>query len=105
MRRLRCALRLPSSPRRCRRNGCAERYAKAETLKWAVTGPIDVRGAVAGGAVAVKVESVEVTTPGVVVYGAYTAEDPYEWWDDESACEIYQVDLSTIVVDERTTLQ
>jgi acetamidase/formamidase len=81
-----------------------ERYAKAETLKWAVTGPIDVRGAVTGGAVAVTVESVEVTTPGVVVYGAYMADDPYEWWDDESACEIYQVDRSTIVVDERTTL-
>src|SRR5438128_2007255 len=73
-----------------------ERYAKAEALKWAVTGPIDVQGAVAGGAVAVTIDSVEVTTPGVVVYGGYTADDPYEWWDDESACEIYQVDRSTI---------
>jgi amidase len=82
----------------------SERYAKAETLKWAVTGPIDVEGAVAGGAVAVTIDSLEVTTPGVVVYGRYTAGDPYEWWDDESACEIYEVDQSTIVVDERTTL-
>ena len=79
-------------------------YARAETLKWAVTGPIDVQGAVAGGAVAVTIESVEITTPGVVVYGSYTAAEPYEWWDDESACEIYEIRGSSIVVDERTTL-
>ena len=47
-----------------------ERYAEAEKLKWAVTGPIDVAGAKAGGAVAVTIHSVEVTTPGVFVYGA-----------------------------------
>jgi hypothetical protein len=29
--------------------------------------------------VAVTIHSVEVTTPGVVVCGAYTAADPYEW--------------------------
>jgi len=81
-----------------------ELYAKAETLKWAVTGPIDVQGAVAGGAVAVTVESVEITTPGVVVYGSYTEAEPYEWWDDESACEIYEIRGPSIVVDERTTL-
>ena len=81
-----------------------ERYVKAESLKWQVTGPIDVRGAVAGGALAVTIESVEVTTPGVVVYGGYTAADPYEWWEDESACHVYEVGGSSIVVDERTTL-
>jgi acetamidase/formamidase len=81
-----------------------ERYARAEPLKWAVTGPIGVAGAVAGEAVAVTIHSAEVTTPGVVVYGSYTAEDPYEWWDDESACEIYSVDHDEIVFDERTTL-
>ena len=43
----------------------------------------------AGDAVAVTIHSVEVTTPGVVVYGGYTAEEPYEWWDDESACAVY----------------
>jgi amidase len=81
-----------------------ERYAHAETLKWAVTGPIDVAGAVAGGAVAVTIHSVEVTTPGVVVYGSYTADDPYEWWDDESACAVYPVEGNSIVFDDRTTL-
>ena len=66
-----------------------ERYAEAEKLKWAVTGPIAVAGAGAGGAVAVTIHAVEVTTPGVVVYGGYTAEEPLEWWDDESACAVY----------------
>ena len=81
-----------------------ERYAHAETLKWAVTGPIDVAGAVAGGAVAVTIHAVEVTTPGVVVYGGYTAADPYEWWDDESACAVYSASGGAVRFDERTTL-
>ena len=53
-----------------------ESYAVAEKLKWAVVGPSTSRRE-AGGAVAVTIESVEVTTPGVCVYGPYTAEDPY----------------------------
>ena len=81
-----------------------ERYAVAETLKWAVTGPISVAGALAGGAVAVTIHSVEVTTPGVVVYGAYTDEDPYAWWDDESACAVYPAQGGTVRFDEQTTL-
>jgi acetamidase/formamidase len=81
-----------------------ERYAVAETLKWAVTGPIAVAGAVAGGAIAVKIHSVEVTTPGVVVYGAYTDEDPYAWWDDESACAVFPAQGGTVRFDEQTTL-
>ena len=81
-----------------------ESYARAEALKWAVTGPISVAGAVAGGAVAVTIHSVEVTTPGVVVYGAYTAEDPYAWWDDERACAIYPAEGGAVRFDERTTL-
>jgi amidase len=81
-----------------------ERYAVAETLKWAVTGPIDVEGATAGSAVAVTIHSVEPTTPGVVVYGSYMGEEPYEWWDDETACEVYDVSGGTVSFDERTTL-
>jgi amidase len=81
-----------------------ERYAEAEKLKWAVTGPVSVAGAVAGGAVAVTIHSVEVTTPGVVVYGGYTAEEPLEWWDDESACAVYPAEGGTLRFDERTTL-
>ena len=81
-----------------------ERYAEAEKLKWAVTGPIAVAGAGAGDAVAVTIHAVEVTTPGVVVYGGYTAEEPLEWWDDESACAVYAAQGGTLRFDERTTL-
>jgi amidase len=81
-----------------------ERYAEAEKLKWAVTGPIGVAGAKAGDAIAITIHSVEVTTPGVVVYGSYTAEEPYEWWDDESACDVYPAQGGSLRFDERTTL-
>jgi amidase len=79
-------------------------YAVAETLKWAVTGPISIAGATAGGAVAITIHDVEVTTPGVVVYGGYTDPDPLAWWDDESAAEVYPAEGGTIRFDERTTL-
>lgn len=80
------------------------RYAEAEKLKWAVTGPIDVAGVSAGGAVAVTIHSVEPTTPGVVVYGSYTDEDPYLWWEDETACNVYRVTETAVIFDDRTTL-
>ena len=80
-----------------------ERYAEAEAHKWAVTGPISVAGAHAGGAVAVTIHDVRVTTPGAVVYGAYTGDDVYAWWDDESACELYPAEGGTLRFDEHTT--
>src|SRR5947209_6355989 len=82
-----------------------ETHAQAEAVKWAVVGPVSVEGAVAGGAVAVTIHEVEVTTPGVVVYGAYTAADPLEWWDDETAVELFTVESGTVRFDDRTTLQ
>ena len=81
-----------------------ENHAKAEAVKWAVVGPISVEGAVPGGAVAVTIHAVEVTTPGVVVYGAYEAADPLEWWDDETAVHLFEVESGTIRFDDRTTL-
>ena len=81
-----------------------EVYAEAEAHKWAVTGPISVAGAKANGAVAVTIHAVEVVTPGVVVYGAYTDDDPLAWWDDESACELYPAQDGVLRFDEQTTL-
>ncbi len=81
-----------------------ERRAEAEAHKWAVTGPISVAGARRGGAVTVTIHAVEVTTPGVVVYGAYTASDPFEWWHDETACELFPAQGGTLRFDEHTTL-
>jgi amidase len=81
-----------------------EVYAQAEAHKWAVTGPISVAGAKANEAVAVTIHAVDVVTPGVVVYGAYTADDPLAWWDDESACELYPVRDGVLRFDDRTEL-
>ncbi len=69
-----------------------------------MTGPISVAGAKANGAVAVTIHAVDVVTSGVVVYGAYTADDPLAWWDDESACELYPTQNGVLRFDERTTL-
>jgi amidase len=81
-----------------------ERHAEAEAQKWAVTGPISVDGATRGGAVAVTIHAVDVVTPGVVVYGAYTATNPLEWWDDETACELFPAQDGVLRFDDRTTL-
>src|SRR5438046_5357356 len=79
------------------------RSAEAEAHKWAVTGPISVDGRTRGGAVAVTIHAVEVVTPGVVVYGAYEAADPLEWWDDETACELFQAQDGAVHFDDLTT--
>ena len=82
-----------------------ESYAAAEAHKWAVVGPISVAGAEPGGAVAVTIHDVEITTPGVVTYGAYSRDvDPYEWWDDETAADVYPIEDGFVRFDERTSL-
>ena len=81
-----------------------EVYAEAEAHKWAVTGPISVAGAKANEAVAVTIHAVDVVTPGVVVYGSYTATEPLEWWDDESACDVYPAQDGVLRFDDQTTL-
>src|SRR5262245_55136211 len=81
-----------------------EVYAQAEAHKWAVTGPISVAGAKANGAVAVTIHAVDVVTPGVVVYGGYTASDPLAWWDDETGCDVFPVQNGVLRFDDRTSL-
>jgi amidase len=81
-----------------------ESYHRAEAVKWAVTGPIAVAGAAPGGVVAVTVHEVEVTTPGVCVYGSYTDDDPLKWWDDETAVALYPSSDGSVHIDEHTTL-
>lgn len=83
----------------------AESYAAAEAHKWAVVGPITVAGTKAGDAVAVTIHDVEITTPGVVTYGTYRPDvDPYEWWNDESAADVYAIEGGHVRFDERTSL-
>jgi amidase len=82
-----------------------ESYARAEAQKWAVVGPITVEGAEAGGAVAVTIHDIEVVTPGIVTYGAYSRDvDPYAWWDDETAADVYPIEDGHVHFDERTRL-
>jgi acetamidase/formamidase len=82
-----------------------ERHHAAEAVKWAVTGPITVAGATAGGAVAVTIRSIEITTPGVAVYGPYAEDvDPLAWWDDETGVALYPCVDGTVRFDDRTTL-
>ena len=69
-----------------------------------MTGPISVAGARANGAVAVTIHAVDVVTPGVVVYGGYTATDPLEWWDDETGCDLFPVQGDVLRFDDHTTL-
>jgi amidase len=80
-------------------------YAQAEAHKWAVVGPITVEGAQAGDAVAVTIQKVEIVTPGVVTYGAYSRDvDPYEWWDDETGAGVYPIEGGFVRFDEHTSL-
>jgi acetamidase/formamidase len=81
-----------------------ESYHEAEAHKWAVTGPVSVFGAVPGGAVAVTIHEVEVTGPGISVYGPYAEEDPLLWWDTETAVEIYEVRDGKVLFDDRSAL-
>jgi amidase len=60
-----------------------------ETAAWVeenldgVTGPVTVDGAEAGEAIAVTIETVEVTTPGCVVVSRCEALSPADWWHEE----------------------
>jgi acetamidase/formamidase len=82
-----------------------ESQAAAEAHKWAVVGPIAVAGAEPGGAVAVTIHDVEITTPGVVTYGAYRPDvDPYDWWNDETGADVYPIEDGVVRFDERTSL-
>src|SRR2546423_5797367 len=81
-----------------------EVYAVAEAHKWAVTGPISVAGAKANEAVAVTIHAVDVVTPGVVVYGGYTADDPPAWGGEEGGCELYPVQDGGLRFDDPTRL-
>jgi len=81
-----------------------ERHAAATAVKWAVVGPVSVEGAVRGGAVAVTIHGIEISTPGIVVYGAYEHPDPLEWWEDETAVEVFAIEGGNVRFDERTKL-
>jgi amidase len=59
-----------------------------ETVAWVdehlngVTGPIYVKGAVAGGAVEISIEEISITTPGIVEVSRCEAYSPFDWWHE-----------------------
>lgn len=63
-----------------------------------VTGPIAVEGAEPGQAVEVRIESVQVTTPGIVVVSRCQAVSPAEWWHEEDHVIHLAVDGDQIVL-------
>jgi amidase len=63
-----------------------------------VTGPIAVEGAEPGQAVEVKIDSVEVTTPGIVVVSRCQAVSPADWWHEEDHVIHLAVDEDQIVL-------
>jgi amidase len=64
-----------------------------ENLAWVlanldgVTGPIAVAGATRGGAVAVTLHSVAVTTPGSTAWSTCEADSPADWWAEWYAAD------------------
>jgi amidase len=76
----------------------------AETAAWVdehlngVTGPIAVDGAVAGEALELAIESVQVNTPGHVVVSRCEALSPADWWHEEDHVVNLAVDDERIVL-------
>jgi amidase len=69
-----------------------------------VTGPIAVEDAEPGQAVEVKIESVQVTTPGCVVVSRCEAVSPADWWHEEDHVIQLAVKDGQIVLGEDWTV-
>jgi amidase len=81
-----------------------------ENIEWVedhlciVTGPIAVEGAKAGDVVAVEIENVEVTTPGIYELSRYADPSPQDWWLETYACTKFPVEDGHVVFDEKTRI-
>ena len=59
-----------------------------ERLEWCedrwctVTGPVAVRGSKVGDVIAVTIDAIEITTPGIVIISHYGNSSPASWWLD-----------------------
>jgi amidase len=79
----------------------------ADNIEWVeenldvVTGPIYVEGAGAGDVVAVRIDGIEVTTPGTVVVGPYTDPSPDDWWLDEDRAMMLPIEDGHVRLGER----
>jgi len=62
-----------------------------------VTGPIAVAGAQPGQVVAVRIDALEVTTPGSVVLSRFSYPSPDDWWLEEVGCKSYPIERNEVV--------
>ena len=75
-----------------------------ENVRWThenldgVTGPIAVEGVRPGQTIAVTLHSVRPNSVGSVVLSTCEAHSPYDWWEEEFACDGLTIDGDTIDV-------
>ncbi|MFO1059643.1 MAG: acetamidase/formamidase family protein [Dongiaceae bacterium] len=83
-----------------------ERLAWAEESWCIATGPIEVRGATPADVVAVTIEAIEVTTPGLVIISRYRAPSPDDWWLESEFDRLhsYPVESGELVFNDRLRL-
>jgi amidase len=65
-----------------------------------VTGPIAVAGAEPGGAVEIRLEALEITTPGCVVVSRCESLSPADWWHEEDHVVNLEIADGRIVLGE-----
>ena len=71
-----------------------ERLAWCEERWCIVTGPVAVVGAEPGHVVAITIESIEVTTPGIVILSRYRDPSPDDWWLDSEFDRLHTYEVA-----------
>ncbi len=66
-----------------------------------VTGPVFVEDAKPGDVLAVRIEGMEITTPGTIVVHGLTEASPDDWWNDFRTTRALEVVDGHVVVGER----
>ncbi len=78
----------------------AEDFAWVEENLDVVTGPIVVEGARPGDVIAVRIEAMEMTTPGTVVVRSLSQASPDDWWLDHLSSKALPVVDGKVVVSD-----
>lgn len=70
-----------------------DRLAWCEERWCIVTGPVAVEGARPGDVVAVTIEAIEITTPGIVILSRYRDPSPDDWWLESEYDRLHTYDV------------
>jgi amidase len=65
-----------------------------------VTGPVFVEGAKPGDVLAVRIEAMEITTPGTIVVHGLTEQSPDDWWADHKTSRALPIRDGHVVVND-----